>query len=289
MDEKKFPTDSEHEDDQMDLSLFEQAMSEIGADSSKPKSEYEVIHQVLQELSEKYGVEFTVHDGRALGSPMALNHRLDDFRYQCGGISDEEAIAIQANQFTYEMGQEVLEPITNPHRLFTKTDEELERMQGSAYQLIEALLYLGQKKYGNEEEFVQKQKDLMIGDIKSYDAMISTFSRYTDFINEYIERRPDEDRQPAMIDQLREWMKDEEDIADLEKRFPGYSQVRKEIDAAVNQALAGREGTEVLTSELRQIVRAYNSASKLKWNGSGFQPAVDQEELNRCVEYIQNA
>jgi len=264
-------------------------VDEIEGDSKSPKNEYEAIHQVLQELSKKYDVKFTVHDGRMLGSPMALNHRLDDFIYQCGGVSDKEAIAIQTNKFTYEMGQEVLRLITNPNRLFTKTEEELERMRKSAYQLIEGLLYLGLEKYDNEDEFVQKQKEMIISNIRSYDAMISTFSRYTDFINEYIKQRPSEDKQLVKVNKLRDWMKEDKVVADLERRFPGYSQVRREIDGKVKKALSSKLETEVLTSELRQIVRAYNDAEKLEWKDNDFRPVVDQEELNKCVEYIQNA
>ena len=58
-------TTPEHENDKTDFSLWEKAMSEMEETSKEPKNEYEAIHQVLQELSEKYGVEFTVHDGKA--------------------------------------------------------------------------------------------------------------------------------------------------------------------------------------------------------------------------------
>lgn len=73
--DKKFPTP---EDDNQDLSIFEDALQDVDlGEGEKPKNERQVIHDVLDKLSKKYGIEFSIHDGKGLGSPMALNHRLD--------------------------------------------------------------------------------------------------------------------------------------------------------------------------------------------------------------------
>ncbi len=269
-----------------DLSLFEKAMQEIEINSTK--NEYEVIRQVLQELSEKYGFEFSMHDGHTLGSPMALNHRLESFSTQVGGISDEVASAIQENKFNYTMAQEVLEPIMNEDRLFTRTGEELEEMKNSAYLLVEVLLFLGQSKYSNENEFVLNQKDTMIQDIASYNSIVSTFTSYIDFIDGYIFRRPIEDRQLVEITTaVKKRMK--RDRTELEEKFPEYTVVKQEIDNKVDSALETKEGVEILNSELRQILRAYSSAVKLECDNDDFRPVVDHETLNDCVRYIINS
>lgn len=269
-----------------DLSLFEKAMQEIEGDSDT--TEYEVIYQVLQELSEKYGIEFSVSDGRALGSPMALNHRLDEFSYRVGGISNEVAMAIQSNTFTIEIGERVLESVCDEERLFIKSTDELERMRNSAYQLIEALLFLGQSKYGDEHELVQQQKDIMVADIRSYDAMISTFSHYIDFIDNYIAIRPSEDAEIVDLNEaMLLWM--EKDKTNLELRFPGYQKVLTEIDTSVKRALVDRGHVEITKGELRQIVRAYKNAAKLELLDEGFKPVVDYPALDECVRYIGNA
>jgi len=269
-----------------DLSLFEEAMQEIDDDS--PTTEYEAIYKVLKELSEKYGIEFSVSDGRALGSPMALNHRLDEFSYRVGGIPNDVAMAIQSNKFTLEMGERILESVCDEESLFVKSADDLERMRNSAYQLIEALLFLGQSKYGDEHELVQQQKDMMVADIRSYDAMISTFSRYMDFIDNYIERRPLED---AEIINLSEAMLlwTDKDKTKLESRFPGYQKVLTEIDTSVKRALGDRGPVEITKGELRQIVRAYKNAVKLELLGEDFKPVVDYTALEECIRYIGNS
>lgn len=273
------------EDDGLDLSLFEEAMNEIEGD--EPKSEYGIIRKVLQELAEEYGFEVSIHDGRELGQPMSLNHRLDDFRYRVGGISDEVAIAMQANTFTREMADKILSEIMDEDRLFTDSNEDLQRKLEAAYSLIEVLIFLGESKYGNEDEFVAHQKDQMISDIRSYDLMLSTIHRYTTFLQEYIDRRPQLDNQNVNLQEaLDEHIFNDKDDEDFEKRFKGFNAAKSQVVEEIRKALSVVNAQEVLTSELREVIRAYRKCIGIHFEDDGMEAKINQKELTNCVSLI---
>ncbi|MBL8015454.1 MAG: hypothetical protein JNK26_04695 [Candidatus Doudnabacteria bacterium] len=277
---------ADDDESKFDLSLFERAMQ--GMDDTAPQGEYDIIRKVIKQLAEELGVDLTTHGGRELGSSMSLNHRIHDFTEHVGAITGDIAEAIQSNTFTREMADRLLTDLQDEEGLFIKSSKELEKMQFYTQQLIEALLFLGQTKYEHDQEMVQDLKDAMLGDIHSYDLMISTFSTYYDFLDSYIQNRPIEDREivdlnEAVTSRIR-------DRRDIETRFPGSIQIQTVINGYVKAALNEKKGGEISIGELRQIIRAYNDAFIIIENDNDtLIPHLNQESLDKCIEFIRNS
>jgi hypothetical protein len=277
--------DQEDQNDDLDLSLFEQAMQE--SEEDEPKSEYGIIRKVLEELAEKYGFEVSFHHGRQLGQVTSLNNRLDDFRIMVG-ISSKAVIAILGNSFTREMADEILSRIIDEDILLVYPRENLERKLETTYALLEVLFFLGESKYGNEYEFVAQQKDIMIANIRSFDLIISTLDRYASFLKDYIERRHSIDNQSVNLQQaLDKYIFENKYIKDNEKEFEdfkGYSVAKQEILEEIHKALQTVNVEEILTSELREIVISFKKSIVLDYDSD--EAEVNQKALAYCVSLI---
>lgn len=272
------------DDDGYDLSLFAEAL-ELANDGS-PESELEALRRISKELAEEYGIETSIYSGRDLGSVMSLNNRLDVFSSSVGEVSFEIAQAIQNNQFTRELATKMLNEIMDENALFIQSIDKLESIRNAAYQMIEILLYLGTSGSGNDDPIVEEQRNMMISNIKSYDIMLSTFTTYLVYINDYINRRSSDDTKIVKLaDELLPRLYSE--VPDSDSDILNYQNVRSEVNRVVKDAIANKGNPELNIGELRQILIAYRDAIGVDLEGKDRIAYVDHEALNKCTAYIE--
>lgn len=174
------------DDDSERLQIFADTLGDDYAaalpEEPKPKSELGIIRQVLQEFSEKYGITFQIYDGRELNYELALNHRLDDMIYTAPRyLSDEIALAIQANTVTEEQAEEIKQCLTDGQRLELYSVEKLERLVYNICQVLEVVI-------------VDPQKMFQM-DLAAQSRLLHSLQSAADMVQAYIEAKPERDRE----------------------------------------------------------------------------------------------
>ncbi len=289
-DEASFDDNDDQNAEIGDLSLFSKAMGEIN-DADKP-NEIAIIRQVLEQVAKEFGIEINPFDGHAIGQPMALNHRLDDLRME-EGLSEDQIDAIQQNEFTFQLASEILDELLDEDRLLPLNDKELEVKSNTVNLLIEALVYFGEESFDRENDFVTFQKEKMIADIRSYDLILSTFHRYSKFLEEYSQRRPEMDREiVSLSDSINHYILNitPERLVKLDTYMPGYASAYQKIEKSIKDALTEVKGDDLLGSELRVLVRTARECIQTTLSISeGSKTQLNKEALERLIADIKSA
>lgn len=185
MHDSEFP----QEEPKGDLSAFENALSDDALYSlpsenktSEPQSELEIIRKVLQELSEKYGFEYQIYDGRELDYEFALNHRLDDMSSSAPrGLSDELALSIQGNRVTEEQASELYYRLADPEEFDFKDEKQLETHLFHIYQVLEVVVVDPRRTFDS--------------DLEAQGRLLSGLQTSADSVQAYIDDKPERDKE----------------------------------------------------------------------------------------------
>ncbi|MBI2103539.1 hypothetical protein HYT59_00885 [Candidatus Woesebacteria bacterium] len=278
--------------DKDNLSAFENALD--GIDMSgvvKPMCERDIIREVLDRLSEEYGVEFAIHDGRGLGSPMALNHRLDALSTSSPrSLPIELTDAIQSNNMTYELGDLLVSKVCDHEELELFDSEQIERLLIDIYKVNEVVLYLEAAKSEEEHEIVLGQHEDVYRDIKSHDILLSSLHQAGRYIDEYIQLKPQRDNELInAVGRLNEYIESWHQSDKFVDSIPGGQLMVGQVLQRFSQALTKiPDSTKARRIEINNIIKRMRNSVKisLSWKNDDMKLFVDEQALNDVAVMI---
>ncbi|HWA52339.1 MAG TPA: hypothetical protein VG895_04785 [Patescibacteria group bacterium] len=270
------------QDNEPNLSAFEDALHDVDMEGiEEPKNERQVIRDVLDRLSKEYGIEFSIHDGKALGSPMALNHRLNSLDVSSPqSLSQELTDAIQSNKMTYELGDKLTDKLTDEEELELFDYEQLEGLLYDVYQVTEVVLYLEEPKTGEEDDFVQQQHEDVIADIKSHDILLGSLHKAGQKVEEYIQTKPQRDNEPVNVTEklsgyLNRWS--DKSAANLQDLVPDSQATIGQVTQRLNRAISKLpQNTTTRRVEVNNIIKRIRGCI-------GISPSIDTDEWKLVV------
>lgn len=268
----------EENDDSDRLQIFADTLGDDYAaalpEEPKPESEVGIIRKVLQEFSEKYGVDFKIYDGRELNYELSLNHRLEDMIYTAPhSLSDEIALAIQANTVTEEQAEEIKQCLTDEHRLELYSAKKLDQLLYNICQVLEVVV-------------VDPQK-LFQTDLTAQSRLLHSLQFAADVILNYIETKSQRDGEYINAHNFLT-MRLREQIAQFRETFIEYPDLLQPMVEIYTRILSVAEQVPADLEESRgHLITIFNKSMEvvtLSYNLT--EVIVDQQKLKDVLAMI---
>lgn len=181
----------------------------------------------------------------------------------------------------YELGDTLVDRVTDEEELELYDYEQLETLLYDVYQTAEVVLYLEQPKTGEEHEIVQAQHENIMGDIKSHDILLSSLHRAGQKVEEYLQTKPQRDNEPVNVADklggfLNRWSDRSSD--NLEKIIPDAQSTLGQVVDRLNEAMIKLpEDTRVRRIEVNNIIKKVRECLKIS-------PSIDSDEWKLIVD-----